>query len=434
MSNINCILYPPTLEYDYLVQRPQQLMRSFSELGITAFFLNNSNAYTGEEQGIRKLNDSFYLVNNVDPTPFLGGRKPIVYYTSTAHVELVNYYNPDLVIFDSVDEPSEEFESWRPNYHKAVSSADIVLTASDKLYSMAAAINPRTYLVPNACDYDYFSGIGGLEADGDILSINKPIIGYIGVVASWCDLDLIAQTADKFSHCNLVMIGPLYNISEVPQRPNLHWLGFKSYEKLAAYARLFDVGIIPFKKTSMTESVNPIKMWEYMATGMPVVATALPEANKHGDLVLYSEDWEQFMNNLNIALYHDSQEKRVRRQEAARQNSWLERAKQIVEIIEEEMQARNIISPYDPVSISEDALQNSQWGNMPSYIEDFNISPFRSRVTVGRKIAIHGAQKSYNNPVPSTYNFRRHIATQNSRANRITGSTPRVTVKRALKL
>jgi hypothetical protein len=153
LAHINCILYPPTLEYHYLIQRPQHLMRSFSELGIPAFFLNNSSIYSKDKPGIRKLNEFFYLFNQVDPTPFLGNSKPIVYYTSAAHVDMVRQYNPELVIFDSVDEPSEEFESWRPNYYRAVSSADLVLTASDKLYQMAKALNPRVYLLPNACDY-----------------------------------------------------------------------------------------------------------------------------------------------------------------------------------------------------------------------------------------------------------------------------------------
>ena len=201
MAHINCILYPPTLEYHYLIQRPQHLMRSFSELGIPAFFLNNSSIYSKDKPGIRKLNEFFYLFNQVDPTPFLGNSKPIVYYTSAAHVDMVRQYNPELVIFDSVDEPSEEFESWRPNYYRAVSSADLVLTASDKLYQMAKALNPRVYLLPNACDYDYFSGKNNRdyqEADSDIAGIEKPIIGYIGVVASWCDLDLITAVAIAF--------------------------------------------------------------------------------------------------------------------------------------------------------------------------------------------------------------------------------------------
>ncbi len=437
MTNINCIIYPPTLEYHYLVQRPQHLMRSFSELGIPAFFLNNSSTYSGEGRGIRKLNDLFYLVNNVDPAPYWGNSRPVVYYTATVHVDMVKNYNPELIIFDSVDEPSEEFESWRPNYYRAVSSADIVLTASDKLYRMASALNPRTYLVPNACDYDYFSGNKpGAQADLDILNLNKPIIGYIGVIASWCDLDLIVAIADRFPHCNLAMIGPLYNISEVPHRPNLHWLGFKPYEKLAAYARMFDVGIIPFKQTSMTESVNPIKMWEYMATGMPIVTTALPEAKKHGDLVLHSENHEQFMNNLNKALYSDSDEKKLQRQNIAKQNSWLERARMIVEIIEKEMQTRNIIASQEPVFIADQTIKDTRWEEIAAYVEQFSFGTLGSSVSVANKTCIRSnSLQSYGDPMFNVYNSksRSYRTGPVNRGDRRGTKSPQVAVKKALK-
>jgi glycosyltransferase involved in cell wall biosynthesis len=396
LAHINCILYPPTLEYHYLIQRPQHLMRSFSELGIPAFFLNNSSIYSKDKPGIRKLNEFFYLFNQVDPTPFLGNSKPIVYYTSAAHVDMVRQYNPELVIFDSVDEPSEEFESWRPNYYRAVSSADLVLTASDKLYQMAKALNPRVYLLPNACDYDYFSGKNNRdyqEADSDIAGIEKPIIGYIGVVVSWCDLDLITAVADSFPHCNLIVIGPLYNISQVPQRPNIHWLGFKPYEKLAAYARNFDVGIIPFKNTSMTESVNPIKMWEYMAVGLPVVATALPEARKHGDLVLYSETREDFLRNIERALYQDTPEKKQQRQQVAQENSWMQRAQTVIEIIKEELERRELAADPTPVWIEDEIISNSNWEGLsrPDNGFVYHHALSGSRVKVASRLSLAAA-------------------------------------------
>lgn len=340
MSRISSILYPPTLEYSYLIQRPQHLMKTFSEIGIPSFFLNNSNVYSKEKRGIRKLNENFYLVYNVDPRPFLSGIRPVIYYTSPVHVEMIHTYNPSLVIFDSVDEPSDEFEAWRPYYYRAVSTADVVLAASDKLYHMALSLNHNTHLVPNACDYQYFSGNTGVPEE--IQGISRPVIGYIGVMASWCDFDLLSAAAKRLPHCNFVMIGPLYNVEEVPQLPNLHWLGFKPYEMLASYVNSFDVGIIPFKNTSMTESVNPIKMWEYMAAGIPVVTSALPEAQKYGDLVLHSNNEDEFIDNINRSLYSDSEEKRRARKWIAEQNSWVERAQRIIEIIEYELLKRDI--------------------------------------------------------------------------------------------
>lgn len=413
MSSINCILYPPTLEYHYLIQRPQHLMRSFSELGIPVFFLNNSSTYSRKPNGISKLNDLFYLVNNVDPMPYINGAKPVVYYTNAAHVDLVHQYNPSLVVFDSVDEPSEEFASWRPNYYRAVASADIVLAASDKLYQMALRLNNNVHLVPNACDYEYFSGNSDkydyLAVDDDILTINKPIIGYIGAIASWCDLNLIAEIADNFPYYNVVMIGPYYNISKVPHRRNIHWLGFKPYEQLAAYARYFDVAIIPFKKTSMTESVNPIKMWEYLATGMPIVSTALPEARKYSDLIYCSEDHREFLINIKKALEEDSIEKREQRKDIASRNSWLERARTIMEIIENEMRLRNLPEFSPPIKAYDEILAKTSW-SQPAYYPDYSPRTFGfNRVRVGNSTQISTRRLQRMNP------YNHHVKTVTSR-------------------
>lgn len=342
MSSISAILYPPTLDLHYLVQRPQQLMKSFAQLGVPVFFLNRPSPQTGQPSGVTEPHPNFYLFNEVDPGLQEKGICPVVYYSAGAQVDTLHKYNPSLVVFDSVDEPSDEFEAWRPFYLKAVSSADVVIATSEKLYSMAIGLNPHTYLVPNGCDYEYFSQAGSksLAVPDDIAGLPGPIIGYIGVIASWLDFDLIDRLAAERPDCSIVMVGPLYNVSDVPRRPNIHYLGFKSYEQLAAYEQAFDVGIVPFKLSSMVESVNPIKMWEYMAAGLPIVTTNIPEAHKYAPLILWSQDEQEFIGNIDRALADNSPELREQRMAFARENSWLVRARQIVDIIESHLAAK----------------------------------------------------------------------------------------------
>jgi len=336
MSDIACILYPPTLDYHYLVQRPQHLMKNFSLQGISCMFMNMPGIYHRDYRGIEEINPQLYIFHEVDPAPYVNGIRPVVYYSATAQVDKIARYNPSLLVFDSVDEPSDEFAAWRPYYYRAVAGADVVLCTSEKLYHMARAINPNVYLVPNGCDYEHFSRAarGELARPYDLKHIEGPIIGYIGVIATWCDLELIEQLARAYPHCQLVMVGPLYNVGRVPQRSNLHWLGFKAYDQLPAYAQAFDVGIIPFRQTNMTESVNPIKMWEYMAAGLPVVTTALPEASKYRDIIYYSTDHASFIDNVGEAIEHDTLEGRIRRLSLAGENSWAARAQEVTRIME----------------------------------------------------------------------------------------------------
>lgn len=336
MSNIPCILYPPTLDYYYLVQRPQHLMKNFSEQGVSCLFMNLPGVYHRNFRGIEQINPQLHVFHEVDPKPYLTEVRPVIYYSATAQVDKVGEYKPSLVVFDSVDEPSDEFAAWKPYYYRAVASADLVLCTSQKLHNMARAINPHVYLIPNGCDYQYFSRAARKEMPlpYELKHLTGPIVGYIGVMATWCDLELVDKLARAYPQYNLVMVGPLYNVGRVPHRPNLHWLGFKAYEQLAAYAQAFDVGIIPFRQSSMTESVNPIKMWEYMAAGMPVVTTALPEARIYSDIIYCSDDHAAFIDNVRLAIENDTEEKRQLRMALARQNSWESRALEITRLME----------------------------------------------------------------------------------------------------
>ncbi|MDR1159951.1 MAG: glycosyltransferase [Syntrophomonadaceae bacterium] len=342
MPHISSIIYPPTLDFHYLVQRPQQLMKSFSQLGIPSYFMNVPNPLRPVSHGLEKINQHLYVFNHADPYRSFQPVMPVVYFSATWHINMVHKYNPSLIVFDSVDEPCDEFASWRPHYHKAVTMSDIVLATSDPLYQAAKAMNPNTFLVPNGCDFEFFSQAQRPEGEtpSDIAAVKKPIIGYIGAVASWLDLDLLEQLALSHPEYNIVMIGPMYNVHKVPQPANIHWLGFKDYDLLPSYARVFDVGIIPFKNTRMVSAVNPIKMWEYMAVGMPIVTTAVPETLKHGSLLWYSRTREEFFQNISAALNENSEERKNQRREIARHNSWLSRAQSIKQLLENALETK----------------------------------------------------------------------------------------------
>lgn len=346
MTGVPGILYPPTLDFDFLIQRPQQLLIALSLLGVTVYFLNRPAYQKGDFRGIEKYNENLYLFHHITPSyPF--NIKPVVYYSNPTQAGSLGKYNPGLIVFDSVDEPVHEFSSWRPYYHQAVASADLVLAASEKLYTRARDINPHTLLLPNGCDFDYFNRARyePLAQPADLPDLKGAVIGYIGAIASWCNLELLEQVALAFPDCSLLMIGPLYNVRNIPLLPNIHWLGYKDYEELICYARYFDVGIIPFKSGDMTEAVNPIKLWEYMALGIPVVSTALPEVWKYRELIYYSSQPVDFIHNVRRALKQENWERCEKRMALARRNSWMARAREMLQAITERMEARGVKVP-----------------------------------------------------------------------------------------
>ncbi len=405
MTAIPGIIYPPTLDFDYLVQRPQQLLKNISQLGVTIYFLNRPAYHHGLYQGIERYNQHLFLFHHTELS-YPVTTRPVVYYSNPSQVDLIYSYNPCLIVFDSLDEPVGEFSPWQPYYQRAVSSADLVLAASDKLYARAQAINPHTILLPNGCDYDYFKKARSNEfAPPDLPQLGKAVIGYMGAVASWCDLELLDKLAQVFSDCSLLIIGPLYNARNIPLHPNIHWLGYKSYEELIYYASYFDVGIIPFKQNDMTAAVNPIKMWEYMAMGIPVVATALTETQKYSEELYYSPQRQDFINNVRRALKQETLEKCERRMSLAQENSWMARAKVMLEVIQERLREKGVkVQETLPIPASATPYHRKNWFYQGEHVR-FQ-SPARKYAVPGQRETTRLSANSVPTPLQATNSSR----------------------------
>lgn len=159
--------------------------------------------------------------------------------------------------------------------------ADLVIVSAERLYQTKAQVNPHTVLVRHGVDVEHFRK--ALDpttiVPAEIARLPRPIIGYFGWIApDWVDVGLLANIADTFGHGSLVMLGDVtMDLSALKARPNVHLLGRKSYESLPAYCKGFDVAVIPFPINQATLHSNPLKAREYLAAGLPVVSTPIPE-------------------------------------------------------------------------------------------------------------------------------------------------------------
>ncbi len=166
--------------------------------------------------------------------------------------------------------------------------ADLVVTTSMALQEARQPHNPNTILVPHGVDYDHFSRAfkEDLPAPADIAAIPHPRLGFFGLIRDWVDLDLLAEVARRRPEWHIVLVGDsTVDLSPYRSLPNMHFLGRKPYADLPAYCRQFDVGLIPFKINDLTRAVNPIKLREYLAAGLPVVSTPLPEVKLYEETV-----------------------------------------------------------------------------------------------------------------------------------------------------
>jgi len=176
--------------------------------------------------------------------------------------------------------------------------------------------------IPNGVDYSHFA-TEAIQPD-DLKNIPKPRVTYIGAIENWFDCDLLAEVSQAMPQVSFIIIGPIHtDISKVENLPNIYFLGPKPYKELPNYLQYSDVGAIFFKRTPLIESVSPIKLYEYMAAGLPVVSIEWNELNLLNSPALLASNKDEFITALKHALSENKDGKVYR--EYARGNSWQKR-------------------------------------------------------------------------------------------------------------
>jgi len=209
--------------------------------------------------------------------------------------------------------------------------ADIVFASAELLVQSKSRHNPRTHLVRHGVDFTHFSR--ALDAETkvpeEIASLPRPVIGFFGLVADWVDVDLMAEVAKRFSQGSLVVLGKVTtDVTALESLPNVRLLGRKPYADLPAYCKGFDVALMPFRLNELTLNANPLKVREYLAAGLPVVSTPIPEVEVLG-LCRIAEGRDATVREIEAAL-RDPGPSRAR-SEAVRGESWEARLDEIRE-------------------------------------------------------------------------------------------------------
>lgn len=157
--------------------------------------------------------------------------------------------------------------------------ADLVVVSAELLRQSKSQINPNTVLVRHGVDFAHFRQAldARTEIPAEIAGLPRPIIGFFGLIADWVDVELMADVAKQYSHGSMVVLGKATTDVSCLKLPNVHILGRKPYESLPAYCKGFDVAINPFRINQLTLNANPLKVREYLAAGLQVVSTNIPE-------------------------------------------------------------------------------------------------------------------------------------------------------------
>ena len=267
-------------------------------------------------------------------------KKPIQLWTFAPDVPyLVGALGEERSVYCCVDE-YREFEGFDTERvaiaeRELIQRVDVVVTTSEGLHESRSRERSDTVLVRHGVDFDHFASAwrNPKPAPADLAGIPKPIFGYFGLIHHWVDRALLAETARLRPNYSFVLLGDCkVDVSELAALPNVYLLGRKSYESLPAYAAQFDAGLLLFARNKMTKHVNPVKMYEYLAAGLPIVSTPLPEARRFEGPIVIADGAEKFARACDFVLQRDRRN-RPAISECVRKETWFATVERLCEVV-----------------------------------------------------------------------------------------------------
>lgn len=255
-----------------------------------------------------------------------------------------------LIVYDCVDEYTafpefRDAKAWIAERERQLCAvAGVVSCTAPALAETKEALAPgRTHLVHNVGDAQHFEQAmaDSTRIPADIASLPRPIIGFIGAVSDYkLNTEWLVQLAKARPAWTLVLVGPTgvadpgTDVAALQQLPNVKLLGHRSYDVLPSYLKGFDVAVIPYRINDYTRAVFPIKFFEFLASGRPVVVSPLPAVRDYWHAVRVAETPEAFVAACEAAIADTDPNAQRQRLDLARQNSWDSRVSKLLRLVE----------------------------------------------------------------------------------------------------
>jgi len=344
--HVSSLAHPVRLLTEGVVKRGPSLFTASSFAPLPVQWLAPDNAvrdFASYEEKVRRV--ARFMRRNAWPDPIVWVYHPLF-------ADALDLLPRKLLVYDCVDNYAS-FPEYQPvagwlnaREERLCRNADLVITTSAPLYEEKRAYNPdHTHLVHNVGDAEHFakSRSASTELPRDMVGLPHPRIGFVGAVSDYkLDLEWLQHLARARPHWQLILIGPVglsdesTDVRALRRMSNVHLLGHRAYADLPAYLRAVDVTVIPYRINRYTEGVFPIKFFELLATGKPVVISRLPALAEFYDAVRVADDAPGFVTACEAAL-ESPDEGLDRRLALADQHSWPMRIGRIMGLIQERL-------------------------------------------------------------------------------------------------
>lgn len=319
-------------------------------------------------KGLRKNGESDLFVTSPIVTPFSGVwlfdwvnqelltlninkllkqlhfQNPILWFYTPSSANMIDRLESSLVVYSIVDNWSLLFGSDNKRIivkdEMLLKRSDVLFFSSEELMKEKGKPGRRVHHIPHGVDFDHFSKtfLTTLTVPDDMGSIPRPIAVIVGSVDTWYDFDLLEYVVKRNPSLSIVIIGPIF--TRYRKHPNFYFLGQKPYELLPNYYQYSDVCLIPFKIEKHIWYCSPTRLYEYLATGKPVVSTNFPATMAFKEVISVADTKEEFLHYVTASLKGDDTA-RDARIKMARDNSWVSMVETLSEIIENALEEKS---------------------------------------------------------------------------------------------
>jgi glycosyltransferase involved in cell wall biosynthesis len=280
-----------------------------------------------------------------------GLTRPILWIAIPTAAEMIGEFDEQFVIYQVSDkydanlmDHATDLQTIRKLHERAIDNADLVLYSGQKLLAEAERGRERSFLLEQAVDFDHWSqvGAGKLEIAEAVARVPGPRLGYFGAIEPWLlDQELIKRAAREHPEWHWIFIGNKSRGVEVESLPNTHFLPPVPYQELPRYAAGFDVCVLPWDTAhSFTSYGSAIKVREYLATGLPVVISPLPEYEAMSGVLRIARTHDDWFSMLQEALHEKDPAAAQARQSAVADGTWDARAEWVSDLIERMLAAK----------------------------------------------------------------------------------------------
>lgn len=272
-----------------------------------------------------------------------GMENPILWVYSPVTVDCVDHIPHSALIYDCVDRHSAYGGLMNPALvdrmeMELAGKCDQVFATAKRLAERLETANSHTAFIPNGANFERFvQAAQELPCPEDMQGIQKPIFGFVGAFQDCIEYGYVEQAADSHPEWNFVFIGREIagvDISGLRARMNCHFLGLKPNEQLPAYISQFDACLNLFAANDLSKDVSPLKFYEYLATGKPVVSTPQPDqVLQYAPLIHVAHTADEFASCCQAAMEDTAPDRTAARIEEGRKSSWDARVKEMTEIL-----------------------------------------------------------------------------------------------------